>query len=311
MDKTIEEIIQGLTYFNKKFPRTELEQAIERKDEITPFLLSALDELNDDFSIAVENPDYMLHIYAMYLLAQFREKRAFEKLVKLVTNSSGDVDVVLGDMLTEDYGSILYSTYDGNVELLKKVIDDTGVCEYARAMAMRAYSKLYSEGLVSKDDFIAYLKDLAEVSIAIDDYIIGTSIVGVVLDQHLLEMIDDVQKLYETENVEIDMYGDYDRFMDRMNGYRHKTSYVKYIDDVIKAMQWWACFEREDNGKRKHGDEFEIEQVVKDLVEDVGKDVRQMQIITEIKIGRNDKCPCGSGKKYKKCCLDKETVSQE
>jgi uncharacterized protein YecA (UPF0149 family) len=24
-------------------------------------------------------------------------------------------------------------------------------------------------------------------------------------------------------------------------------------------------------------------------------------------IGRNDPCPCGSGKKYKKCCLDKET----
>ena len=24
------------------------------------------------------------------------------------------------------------------------------------------------------------------------------------------------------------------------------------------------------------------------------------------KIGRNDPCPCGSGKKYKKCCLPKE-----
>ncbi|MCF7968728.1 MAG: SEC-C domain-containing protein [Methylococcaceae bacterium] len=22
------------------------------------------------------------------------------------------------------------------------------------------------------------------------------------------------------------------------------------------------------------------------------------------KVGRNDPCPCGSGKKYKKCCLD-------
>jgi preprotein translocase subunit SecA len=22
----------------------------------------------------------------------------------------------------------------------------------------------------------------------------------------------------------------------------------------------------------------------------------------EIKVGRNDPCPCGSGKKYKKCC---------
>jgi peptide deformylase len=26
---------------------------------------------------------------------------------------------------------------------------------------------------------------------------------------------------------------------------------------------------------------------------------------TESKVGRNDPCPCGSGKKYKKCCLDK------
>ncbi|MBP9639158.1 MAG: SEC-C domain-containing protein [Enterococcus sp.] len=24
------------------------------------------------------------------------------------------------------------------------------------------------------------------------------------------------------------------------------------------------------------------------------------------KIGRNDPCPCGSGKKYKKCCLGKD-----
>ena len=24
-----------------------------------------------------------------------------------------------------------------------------------------------------------------------------------------------------------------------------------------------------------------------------------------MKIGRNEPCPCGSGKKYKKCCLDK------
>jgi uncharacterized protein YecA (UPF0149 family) len=26
-------------------------------------------------------------------------------------------------------------------------------------------------------------------------------------------------------------------------------------------------------------------------------------------IGRNDKCPCGSGKKYKKCCLLKRTYT--
>ena len=28
-----------------------------------------------------------------------------------------------------------------------------------------------------------------------------------------------------------------------------------------------------------------------------------------MKVGRNDPCPCGSGKKYKKCCLSKTYTS--
>ena len=30
-------------------------------------------------------------------------------------------------------------------------------------------------------------------------------------------------------------------------------------------------------------------------------------VVKKEKIGRNDPCPCGSGKKYKKCCMLKET----
>lgn len=32
---------------------------------------------------------------------------------------------------------------------------------------------------------------------------------------------------------------------------------------------------------------------------------RERIVVKEAKIGRNDPCPCGSGKKYKKCCLNK------
>ena len=28
-------------------------------------------------------------------------------------------------------------------------------------------------------------------------------------------------------------------------------------------------------------------------------------LVRRIKIGRNEPCPCGSGKKFKKCCIDK------
>lgn len=38
----------------------------------------------------------------------------------------------------------------------------------------------------------------------------------------------------------------------------------------------------------------------------IRKDFNKSKIVVnENKIGRNDPCPCGSGKKYKKCCINK------
>lgn len=37
------------------------------------------------------------------------------------------------------------------------------------------------------------------------------------------------------------------------------------------------------------------------------KEARQMHTVKNVvKIGRNDPCPCGSGKKYKQCCMKKD-----
>ena len=34
---------------------------------------------------------------------------------------------------------------------------------------------------------------------------------------------------------------------------------------------------------------------------DPSENVKQMPVVAAPKIGRNDPCPCGSGKKYKQC----------
>jgi preprotein translocase subunit SecA len=39
-----------------------------------------------------------------------------------------------------------------------------------------------------------------------------------------------------------------------------------------------------------------------DIREQIKTDYRKSKIAVSNKIGRNDPCPCGSGKKYKKCC---------
>ena len=55
----------------------------------------------------------------------------------------------------------------------------------------------------------------------------------------------------------------------------------------------------------KHGWEYTAE-VEKGKPEDIA-DLEQLMnpvqpLVAEKKVGRNDPCPCGSGKKHKKCC---------
>ena len=45
----------------------------------------------------------------------------------------------------------------------------------------------------------------------------------------------------------------------------------------------------------------ELAELIEYHIQTYGKPLRRRN-----KIGRNDLCPCGSGKKYKKCCLRKE-----
>ncbi len=40
----------------------------------------------------------------------------------------------------------------------------------------------------------------------------------------------------------------------------------------------------------------------KDLVVNTSEEIKKASVKTENKVGRNDPCPCGSGKKYKQCC---------
>ncbi len=55
---------------------------------------------------------------------------------------------------------------------------------------------------------------------------------------------------------------------------------------------------------------FGLEQWNAILSEDERKEIKMKRhrdhtMKKSVKIGRNDPCPCGSGKKYKKCCLNK------
>ena len=60
-------------------------------------------------------------------------------------------------------------------------------------------------------------------------------------------------------------------------------------------------------------EEVKRERVAKITSEGGGGDktVKRQPVVKKIKVGPNDPCPCGSGKKYKKCCRDKDLAAEQ
>lgn len=100
-----QEILSCLERYEGRFPEATLKDAVANRDDIIPPLLEVLEAVaRDPDSFA--NGDRMIHIYAMYLLAQFRESQAYPLLVRIFS-APGDLAFDLaGDVVTDDLGRI-------------------------------------------------------------------------------------------------------------------------------------------------------------------------------------------------------------
>lgn len=86
-------------------------------------------------------------------------------------------------------------------------------------------------------------------------------------------------------------------------------------EDVISLEEWVGKFTDDEDDENEYlfdedyDDEHEDE-MFKRIFHDEYEENRIFSVNVPYKrenfVGRNDPCPCGSGKKYKKCCLGKE-----
>lgn len=78
------------------------------------------------------------------------------------------------------------------------------------------------------------------------------------------------------------------------------NDYTKAEDILLKALSVPELRDREDVEERLL--DFYNESDQKEKFKEFKNKKRSGKIVKRIKIGRNEPCPCGSGKKYKKCC---------
>ena len=110
---------------------------------------------------------------------------------------------------------------------------------------------------------------------------VWTGLVLCSTDLYPEELYEDIKQAYEEDLIESFIIN-FEYVEDALDLGKEKVlarlkNNEKYglITDTIKEMEWWACFE---------------------------PPTKVYEFRKRKKIGRNDPCPCGSGRKFKKCC---------
>ncbi len=302
-----------LTFFAAPFPRDVIELANAHRDELAPYLLEVLAQVAADPGVA-ENEDYVLHQYAMHLLACWRDVRAYPALLAMGRMVEPTLDAVLGDALTESYGRILAAVCDGDVVPLKALLEDETVTFWVRVAALQALVVRVLEGDDDRQDLLQYLEQLGGCEVKRlrdpDHPSDGDELIDFVAramgDLAATEFRALVDGWFD-DGLIAECWLRRDRFHADVNrtfedactqALESGQGYVRRVEAEIGS---WAGFSAPQPGKSA-GDWAPRPPTPPRLPINLVPAPVLPHLRESPKVGRNDTCPCGSGKKYKKCC---------
>jgi hypothetical protein len=233
-----------------------------------------------------------LFSYALYILARWREPRGYDAVVRWLSLPAEQPFEIAGDIVTQDGGRILASVFSGDMAPIKALILNREANEYGRAAGVRALALLAVWAEVPRQsilDTMAWL--VSEAGMEREPNAAWDDVASSCVDIEASEMLPHLRRAYDEGLID-------PRFISREELEEAATadgSNIEYmrdrwppIDDVADATAWW---DRED---AHTGD---------DVAGDDGGHLEvQQPFRAPPKVGRNEPCPCGSGKKFKKCC---------
>ena len=287
--------IENITYRSQIFPKEDFRVITENEEAAKPYLREALEKAIREKTEL--DGDYQLHFYALFLLGQFQDKAEFQKITELVSLPPDVVDYLIGDTITSGLSDILYNTYDGNLKQLKQMVADTKIDEFVRADALEVMGQLYLDGEIPKTDWKSFLAQAIHEAQGYNH--IYNKIADLICRCHFVDMLPEIRYMFEHDLMDEGHLGDYDSCVDLMFEYdEEEVSFCKKPINAAEYLKSWAMF-TDGDPQTPDMSEKELEKMFRAMERTLNPPMRKQ------KIGRNDPCPCGSGKKYKFCCMNK------
>jgi hypothetical protein len=281
-------------------PREAMAAAGERRDEMVPLFLDLVDRLRNADAETASEADVFAFLLVYYLLGEWREARAYRPLTALLRQDPEYLEFLIGDAITEGSSRVIAGVFDGDLQPILDLIEDPVADEFVRSQMIDALVIIARRHPETRPDVEAYLEGFFTSEFDKPETLWG-SWAFAVADLGLAHLEPQVRQAFEQEWVSPDE-ADFDFFQselrmaveDGQSPWFHRSRNNRLIESAIDELSRWHCFSKEYLQARAK------ERAARPALARVFDDTFERDAP---KVGRNDPCPCGSGRKYKKCCL--------
>lgn len=303
---TVQEAIDQLsTYEEGVFPREALQTIISHREEATPLLVNYLQTVANNVETAIEEDNTDALIFVVHLLAQFRATSAYKPLIQLLNQIDDENDWILGDGITESMSRIIASVCDGGITPIQQLAENPAVDEFTRSAAFYSLVTLTCQNRMEPETLKEYVRSMLAGGLKYEGGYLRISLVLICEMMMFSDLLDDIRSCYKEcpDMANFSKLEDIENNLLPENHDEFSLSFHRdYITDTIAELEKWASFQPEDEMARID-EHFPISQP--SHLSDRSQYEPMVTFVREApKTGRNDPCPCGSGKKFKKCCMN-------
>jgi len=291
----------------EELPEETIRLAREHREAIIPRLIEAIERATER-SRKGEYVEENGHFYGVFLLTEFEAKEALPAIVESMLLPEDMTYDLYGDTLTEYFSACLAALCDPPFDEIERILSCEDADHYVRWVAGSAYLFLVRDGRMTRDEAVQRLLHHLTVALENQSFPLVEFLVSELCDYSPTEAEAEIRQAfaYEQFNTSTVSFNEFEESLEGGDAYIQKhleRCRPTGIADSIQCLAPWFSSHRIEINE-EDDDYPEFSHYFPNIFRDDPKERNDHDTIRNLepKIGRNDPCSCGSGKKYKKCC---------
>lgn len=229
-----------------------------------------------------QNNNLVIHV--LYLLKELKSTTSLPSIIKFLNfEEDEELDIWVGDYLFEDIWMVLVDLGRDQLNYIEPFLYDENYNSHSKSTICISLYQLYHLDTSKRSEIEAIWNRLLDFAIKLDNrsFIPFQEFISLILSdifEYFKEpYLSKIKRLFEQKKILLNVSGDFNEFISE-----------NYNPSAKELLSFY---------------EFN-EELNKNMLEHEDSDYDNRRIISNsTKISKNAPCPCGSGKKYKRCCL--------